>query len=75
MKNLILLSICIIAYVKSQTVAPTWITSSYFIAGNQDVIPYTSSKVGPGSRPSHTFTFGNGGFIAVPELGYGVKNY
>lgn len=75
MKILIFLNICVLYFVQSQTVPPTYLTSSYFIAGYQAVIPRTGSKTGEGTRPSHTFTFSNGGFGSVPELGYGVKGY
>lgn len=50
---------------------PTWITSTYFRAGYQQVI---TTLTGNTSLPTYTFTFSspcNG----TPSLAYGIKNY
>ena len=68
-----LLYLSFIHWCYSQTVAPVWVTSDYFQAGNHDVIN-DPSTVGSGSRPNHTFTFATS-FSATPSLGYGIKHY
>lgn len=53
------------------SVAPTWITSNYMRAGNQDVI---ATLTGSAIDPIHTFTFSSA-LPGVPNLAYGIKRY
>jgi hypothetical protein len=52
--------------------APTWLTSSYFRAGNEAVIStFTGSSV---PSTTYTFTFSSA-LPGIPSLAYGIKNY
>ena len=53
------------------SVAPKWLTSPYFRAGNQAVI---ATLTGNSSTPTFTFTFSSA-LSANPNLAYGIKNY
>jgi hypothetical protein len=51
--------------------SPTWLTSAYFRAGNENVI---IKKTGNNTTPTYTFTFSSA-LSGTPNLAYGVKNY
>lgn len=53
------------------SVAPTWLTSPYFRAGNQAVI---KTLTGNNQTPTYTFTFSSP-LTGLPSLAYGIKNY
>ena len=53
------------------SVAPKWLTSPYFRAGNQAVI---ATLTGNSVTPTFTFTFSSA-LTADPNLAYGIKNY
>jgi hypothetical protein len=53
------------------SVGPTWITSNYMRAGNQDVI---ATLTGSAIDPIHTFTFSSA-LPGFPNLAYGIKRY
>jgi hypothetical protein len=53
------------------SVAPKWLTSPYFRAGNQAVI---ATLTGNSVTPTFTFTFSSA-LSANPNLAYGIKNY
>ena len=70
--NFLLLNVICLIEVNSYTsVSPTWLTSSYFRAGNQIII---SSATGNSSKPSFVFTFSSA-LSGIPNLAYGIKNY
>ena len=50
---------------------PQWLTSTYFRAGNEDVI---ATLTGNKSTPTYTFTFSSP-LPGVPNLAYGIKDY
>jgi hypothetical protein len=49
----------------------TWLSSSYFRAGNENVINHLT---GAGEEVTYTFLFSSA-LSAVPNLAYGLKNY
>lgn len=53
------------------SVAPKWLTSPYFRAGNQAVI---ATLTGNSVTPTFIFTFSSA-LSADPNLAYGIKNY
>jgi len=53
------------------SVAPKWLTSPYFRAGNQAVI---ATLTGNTATPTFTFTFSSS-LSANPNIAYGIKNY
>ena len=70
---LFFLSLLVQVFPLNSTLAPIWVTSDYFRAGNQNVISnLTGSSAVP--APTYTFTF-TSPLSGVPELGYGIKNY
>ena len=70
-KFLLLNVICLIGVYSYTSVSPTWLTSSYFRAGNQIII---SSATGNSSKPAFVFTFSSA-LSGIPNLAYGLKDY
>lgn len=72
MRFVILLTTIILTFANSFLSSnPTWLTSNYFRANNQEVI---STLTGNNVLPNFTFIYSspcNG----TPSLGYGIKNY
>lgn len=66
--------ICLIRFLSSQTFQtqqPTWVTSPFFRANNEDVI---STLTGSNVTPQYTFTFSSA-LPGLPNLAYGIKGY
>ena len=63
----------IITVSTQNTVPPVWVSSSYFRAGNENVIAgYTNQNTIP--KPTFTFIFSSP-LNGIPNLAYGVKGY
>ena len=73
--NLILVY-SLIHFVRSVSVDPTWVTSSYFQANSQKIIDPSncSCTTGNSSTPTATMNFATA-FTLIPHLGYGISNY
>ena len=69
--SLILFAFLLNFVVPYTTIAPTWLSSPYFRAGNNKVI---NKNTGNSSTPTYTFTFSSA-LTGIPNLAYGVKNY
>ena len=76
MKLMNLILVYSIIFVRSITVAPTWVTSSYVQANSRRVIngDLCSCTTGSSSTPTATMTFVTA-FSAIPHLAYGISNY
>lgn len=63
-----------VQWIRSASVAPTWITSTYVQANSNKVI--NGGPVGSSASPvpSATMNFATA-FTAAPNLGYGVSGY
>jgi hypothetical protein len=66
----------LIEFVKSVSVAPTWVTSPYVQANSQRIIngDICSCTTGNSSTPTATMTFVTA-FTVIPNIGYGISNY
>ena len=69
--SLIMFSFILTFVASYNAVAPTWLTSPYFRAGNNKVI---NRNTGNNTTPTYTFTFSSS-LTGVPNLAYGVKSY
>jgi hypothetical protein len=66
----------LIYFVRSITVAPSWVTSPYVQADSQKIIngDICSCVTDSSSTPIATMNFVNA-FTLIPNLGYGISNY
>jgi Ca2+/Na+ antiporter len=72
LKYLLLLTTVLAVSSKTVTsVTPTWLTSTYFRAGNEKVIAVLTGNT---STPQYTFTYSSA-LTGTPSLAYGIKNY
>ena len=69
---LLLLSTLLATFVKCLVqYQPTWLTSNYIRAGNQNLF---TTLTGAGVLNTYVFTFSSS-LSGIPLLGYGIKSY